>query len=60
MNLELAAQGCSGVKEQLGIHCSGLGHKGLVGHRLDSIILEVFSNISDSEILWVHIAEIMS
>lgn len=48
--------GCSGMlwgqgMTGRGIQCSGLANKGLMGHRLDSKILEVFSSVNDSEIL---------
>lgn len=52
MNLELAAQGRSGVKERLDVAFSALlwVTRGWC-HRLDLRILEIFSNISDSEVL---------
>lgn len=31
--------------------CSGLGDKAGIGHRLDLMILEVFSNLNDSMVL---------
>lgn len=35
-----------------GTQCSGLGHKAGMGHRLDSMVSEAFSNLDDFVFGW--------